>query len=337
MVLYNLLDKVETTYFKRRKETFTVDSQYKVQILYLLGQALKYSPALALRLWVRLLAPSLTHKDVSSELKSFILFYVEHILKKEITSLAIFDNEMPFSPHSIDILLDLKSLKREDLLSRYSAIYNRLLELVLFADSKSPRHGFVPLLKRAASAEDKREEALKYLAKGLSVDAECFQVWKQNHVHLVAESNNLLLYVYLHWKDLLSKVSNKEQFTKDFLSLFSTLGAANNKLLTGNYTAEGKAIKLPDLGKQDVQQCQNTIKEFESMLSRPPAKAVPSSTTLVSLLFLLALIAIAVAVYSFNPNLVKEFQKILKQFHWVKVAGLRQLKIHGKYAVVRPY
>lgn len=87
-------------------------------------------------------------------------------------------------------------------------------EVSMFATSKSPRHFFSMLLTHAAmNGDDSREEELRddvchMLVQSLSFDNECFSRWEEVYPRYIPQSNNLLLFIMLDWKNISSNVSS---------------------------------------------------------------------------------------------------------------------------------
>lgn len=83
----------------------------------------------------------------------------------------------------------------------------------MFATPKSPRQFFSMLLTHAAmNGDDIREEELRddvchMLVQSLSTDTECFTRWVEVYPRYIPQSNNLLLFIMLNWKQISSNVS----------------------------------------------------------------------------------------------------------------------------------
>eukprot|EP01094_Clydonella_sp_ATCC50884_P025070 TRINITY_DN6448_c0_g1_i3.p1 TRINITY_DN6448_c0_g1~~TRINITY_DN6448_c0_g1_i3.p1 ORF type:complete len:597 (+),score=187.86 TRINITY_DN6448_c0_g1_i3:122-1912(+) len=232
--------------------------------VWIFGQFLDAEPRAALNMWYSYLLPLLCTDKGSDLTISLVLLFISAVLAKsgkklrkrkldKSVSRIAFERAMHVAYSS-----SLSSSQRHQFLQIYQAI--KVLTI-----HATPTHYFPMLLSHAATDKggerqlELREEVLACLAHSLHISEDCFRVWEEIYVYFVAQSNNLLLYIYLNWDKLSDKLPSGllVERAEGFIQVNKALRSGKYRVRLPKRMSGKHELKL---SREDIKMCTITCK-----------------------------------------------------------------------------
>jgi len=298
--LWGNLDNIRQTYLNRGK----MHSHFVPFFVWMLCQTLLNSPLLTLIAWYEFLLPVLGGSSKKDEiLRDSTLSFLEHFLEnKNVIYPKLKEENKRYETEVLDGFERLTTYfySSSDVPERLNSIFPELSNISKSLITRGQL--FSRFLAHAATENSTfREVVLETLV--VCLRGECsstFSMWVEIYPKLIAQSNNLLLYILLNWEEELSQQINREEL----LQLVNTILKNNKLLLSGTLNATGSKNKnkkkesVTDEDKQDIIMCTITCKALRKKVNR----STKLGYFLGSMSKLLPIVAIGSAVYLFYSH-----------------------------------
>eukprot|EP00741_Cyanophora_paradoxa_P005469 tig00000889_g5302.t1 len=292
-------------------------------ILWVVGQAIRASPAIALQLWGDLLLPMLADATLPTTVRDSVLAFAEAIATKETlaalrTDLKNSKNEAPLPVPALDRLLTytfappVNGVPVAAVKEKLQTVYPALREALFFGQTGVPPKIYFPQLLRLADSKEPAicEEATALLAQYVVRNRKSWHVWQDVYATQLASSCVLLQHLVQRWAEYAEKIPDAA-----FLELVRSFAKTSAEIASGAYKPPKGKAALPKGAKQayskeSAEACAEVCRAMEKKLVK--SNVLENIVWQVLLPFLLFVPAICVVVYVHNPGLFEPVMAVLR-------------------------